>query len=365
MRFIADKEEMLKGIGTAIRACSNKVIMPIFQCVLISAESDRIYFTCNNLDQTIRTYIPATVEESGAIAVDAKMFSDIIRKMPSNDISFTTGENFVVELKSGRSKFTVPGRDAEEFTGIPEVSAEKSFEISQAVLKSMVQETIFSVSTNESRQVMTGEQIYVENDTLTIEAVDGYRIAIRNYPLTEHVEDVDAIIPSKALGDISRIISGDPTKMVTVAVAPSHVLFNFDNTTMTVRRIEGAFPDISRILTDEYTTKVIAKRDEVIACTERAGLFTRDNDKKPILLDIKDGKIQFSIKSPMGEMSELLDVLTEGRELLIGFNPRFLADALRVIPDDEITMRLTNQKAPCFIANEDKSYIYVILPVNF
>ena len=365
MRFLADRTTLINGIATVIRAVPSHTPMPILECIHIEADPVGLVLTANDTRQCIQTRIPATVDEGGEIAVDAKMFSDIVKKMPSDDISFVTDEKFTVTLKSGRSKFAVPGRDGAEFTGLPEISAEKSFTISQATLKSMIQDTIFSVGANESMQILMGELISVEDDTFAIEALDGHRIAIRTYPLNEHAEEMGAVVPGKAPGDISRIISGDPTEEVTISIAQNHVRFDFNDTVMTVRLLDGKFPDTSSIIKDAYTTKVVANRNEVMACTERAGLFVRDNDKKPIILNITDGEVNFSISSPMGQMSESLDVITEGDDLEIGFNPRFLLDAMRAVPDDEVSMYLTNAKSPCFIRDSEKSYNYVILPVNY
>ena len=212
---------------------------------------------------------------------------------------------------------------------------------------------------------MTGELFEIKNNIMKVISLDGHRIAIRKITLKDSYSDKKVIVPGKTLSEISKILSGETEDMVDIFFAENHIVFEFDDTVVVSRLIEGEYFRIDQMLSSDYETKIHVNKREFLDCIDRASLLVKEGDKKPIIIDISDGSMQLTIHSQIGSMDEDVAIGKEGKDILIGFNPRFLMDALRVIDDEEITIYLVNPKAPCFIKDEEENYIYLILPVNF
>ena len=212
---------------------------------------------------------------------------------------------------------------------------------------------------------MTGELFEINGDELKVVSLDGHRISIRKILLKNSYDSRKAVIPGKTLNEISKILSGGTEDDVAIYFTDKHVVFEFDSTTVVSRLIEGEYFHIDQMLSNDYETRVVINKKEFLSCIDRATLLVREGDKKPIIINITDDSMELKINSSLGSMNEQIDIEKKGRDIMIGFNPRFLIDALRVIDDEQITVYLVNPKAPCFIRNEENSYIYLILPVNF
>ena len=211
---------------------------------------------------------------------------------------------------------------------------------------------------------MTGELFEVKNNFLKVVSLDGHRIAIRKLELKESYPDRKVVVPGKTLNEISKILSGETEDQVQIFFSDNHILFEFDDTKVVSRLIDGEYFRIEQMLSSDYETKVKINKKEFLDCIDRATLLVKEGDKKPIIIHIGDDSMELRIDSAMGSMREDIDIEKSGKDIMIGFNPKFLIDALRVIDDEEITIYLVNPKAPCFIKDEEESYIYLILPVN-
>ena len=205
----------------------------------------------------------------------------------------------------------------------------------------------------------------IKDNVLRVASLDGHRISIRKIELKNPVSDYKMVVPGKTLIEISKILSGEAESMVEISYTNNHIVFEFDNTIVVSRLIEGDYFKIDQMLSSDYDTKVRINKKEFLNCIDRATLLIKEGDKKPIIIDIQDEMMELKIKSQIGSMNEEIMISKDGKDLLIGFNPKFLIDALRVIDDEEVTLYLMNAKAPCFIKDETESYIYLILPVNF
>ena len=210
-----------------------------------------------------------------------------------------------------------------------------------------------------------GELFEINGDNLRVVSLDGHRISIRNIKMKNVYNSTKVIIPGKTLNEISKIISGNDEDDVEIYIDNNHVLFKFDDTTVVSRLIEGEYFKIDQMISNDYETKVVINKKELFNCISRATLLIKEGDKKPVILNIKDDKIDLNINSVVGSMNESIDIEKEGKDLMIGFNPKFLIDALRVIDDENINIYLVNAKAPCFIRDDENRYIYLVLPVNF
>lgn len=365
MKFTAAKNDLMNGVAIAIRAVPAHTTMPILECMLLQTEGQALKLTTNDTEMGIETVVPAQIQEPGTIAVDARMLSEIVRKLPDSVVSFESDENDRIQIRCGKARFNIAGQKGDDFSFLPSVDQDESITLSQLTLKSVIQQTIFSIAANENNKIMTGELFEIKGDILRVVALDGHRIAMRRVALKNSFDERRVIVPGKTLLEISRILSGEIDEQVSVFFSRNHIVFELPGTRMVSRLIDGEYFNVDQMISTDYETKLTISRNEFQSCIDRALLFVRENDKKPIIFDITDGEVRLSIDSPMGSFDESIDIQKEGRDLTIGFNPRFLLDALKVIDDENVTLYLVNAKAPCFIRNDDDTYTYLILPVNF
>ena len=365
MKIICTKSNLAKGVSIVSKAVPSKTTMPILECILIDATTDIIRLTANDMELGIQTEIEGEILDRGMIAIDARIFSEIVRKLPDNDIVIETDDNLQTTIVCEKAKFDIAGKPGEEFSYLPVIEKEDSIEISQFTLKEMIRQTIFSISDSESNKMMTGELFEIKDNVLRVISLDGHRISILKMELKNEVSDKKLIVPGKTLIEISKILSGEVESLVNISYTNNHIVFEFDNTIVVSRLIEGEYFKIDQMLSSDYETKLKINKKELLNCIDRATLLIKEGDKKPIIINIQDGVMELKIKSQIGSMNEEIEIEKEGKDLLIGFNPKFLIDALRVIDDEEVTLYLMNAKAPCFIRDDEESYIYLILPVNF
>ena len=365
MKLIFHKNDLLKSVNIVMRAVPSKTTMPILTCILVDATSNNIKFTSNDMELGIETTVNGIIEEKGKVAIDAKIFSEIVRKLPDSDVTIETDDTMNTTIICEKAKFNIGGQSGEEFSYLPYVEKEKSIEISQFTLKEMIRQTIFSISSTDTNKMMTGELFEVKDNILRVVSLDGHRISIRKIELKTKYPDMKSVVPGKTLIELSKILSGEMEDKVNIYFTKNHILFEFDETIVVSRLIEGDYFRIDQMLSSDYETKIKINKREFLDCIDRATLLVNENDKKPIIISIAQGNMELKIQSQIGSMKEEIDIEMEGKDIMIGFNPKFLMDALRVIDDETVDIYLMNSKAPCFIRNEIQSYIYLILPVNF
>ena len=365
MKLIFKKSDLTNAVNIVMKAVPSKTTMSILECILIDATTNEIKFSANDMELGIETLAEGEIVEKGKIAIEAKIFSEIVRKLPDNEITVTTNNNFQMMITCENSKFNIPGKSGEDFSYLPMIEKDKFIYLSQFTLKEVIRQTIFSISDNDNNKIMTGELFEVTEDELKVVSLDGHRISIRKIELKEKFDNISVIVPGKTLNEICKILNGGNDDEVRIFFTSNHIVFEFDNTVVVSRLIEGEYFKISQMLSSDYETKVNINKKEFLDCIDRATLLVRDNDKKPIIITIENGNLELQINSSMGSMDENILISKEGKDIKIGFNPKFLIDALRVIDDEEITIYLLNSKAPCFIKNDEESYIYLVLPVNF
>lgn len=365
MKLICSKASLLKGVSIVSKAVPSRTTMPILNCILIDASANEIKLTANDMELGIETVIEGKIEERGIIALDAKFFSEIVRKLPDNDVVIESDDTFQTTITCEKAKFNIVGKSGEDFSYLPYIEKNESISISQFTLKDVVRQTIFSIADNDTNKLMTGELFEINENRLRVVSLDGHRISIRNIELKENYSPLKVVVPGKTLQEISKILTGEAEDMVDIFFADNHILFEFDETKVVSRLIEGEYFHIDQMLSSDYDTKVKINKREFLNCIDRATLLIREGDKKPIILNIQDGSLQLKINSFVGSMNEEIEIEKEGKDLLIGFNPKFFIDALRVIDDEEVTLYMVNPKAPCFIKDDAGTYVYLILPVNF
>ncbi|HIX16339.1 MAG TPA: DNA polymerase III subunit beta [Candidatus Hungatella pullicola] len=368
MKLTFQQDAILNGINIVLKAVPSKTTMPILECIFIDATGTEIKLTANDTELGIETTVEGTILERGKIALDAKLLSEIVRKLSSAGDSMVTiesDEKLTTVISCENSVFHIQGRDGEEFAYLPYIEKDHYISLSQFTLKEIIRQTIFSIAPNDSNKMMTGELFQVSGSQLKVVSLDGHRISIRNVELKENYHDIKVIVPGKTLNEISKILSGDNDKEVLIYFSPNHILFEFDNTIVVSRLIEGEYFRIDQMLSSDYETKVIVNRKDLLDCIERATILVRENDKKPLIINISDQEIQLKMNSSFGSMNAEIIAHKTGSDIMIAFNPKFLIDALRIIDDEEVTLYMLNPKSPCFIRDEESRYVYLILPVNF
>ena len=365
MKIICSKSNLLYGVNIVSKAVPTRTTMAILECILIDASAGEIKLTANDMELGIETKIEGEIEERGIIALDAKVFSDIVRKLPDNEVVIETDSSFKTTITCEKAKFNIIGKSGEDFSYIPYIERNEEITISQFTLKEVIRQTIFSIADNDNNKLMTGELFEINENSLKVVSLDGHRISIRNIELKNNYEHKKVVVPGKTLQEISKILPGNADEDVSMYLSDNHIVFEFGNTTVVSRLIEGEYFKIEQMLSSDYETKVKINKRELLDCIDRATLLVKEGDKKPIIMNITDDKMELKINSFIGSMNEEIDITKDGKDILIGFNPKFFIDALRVIDEEEVTLYMVNPKAPCFILDENETFIYLILPVNF
>ena len=363
MKITAEKNLLLDAVNIASKAVPSRTTSNILKCLLLDASSETIRIIGSDNELGIETAVPGEIAEHGMIAVSADVFSNIVRKLPDGTVIIeTSGEKISIQCE--KVHFNILGTDGEEFAFLPEVSREYGIELSQFTLKELITKTIFSISTNQTSILMTGELFEVKENMLRVSSLDGHRISRRQVELKQTYDDLSAVIPGKTLSEISKIIGSDMDKTARLYFTERHVLFEFDDTIVVSRLIEGKYFDVDSMLSSEFKIRVRVRRQDFLSCLERSMLMIREEDKKPVIFNIHDHDMEIRIRSAMGSFNESIEAEKEGEDLTIGFNPRFMSDALRAIDDDEVEIYLQTQRYPAFIRDEG-TYCYLILPINF
>ena len=365
MKLICSKANLLKGVNIVSKAVPTRTTMAILECILIDASTNEIKLMANDMELGIETKIEGEIVERGIIALDAKIFSEMVRKLPDNDVTIETDSSFKTVISCEKSKFNIIGKSGDDFSYIPYIERNDSIVISQFTLKEVIRQTIFSISDNDNNKIMTGELFEINDNQLKVVSLDGHRISIRTIELKNHYENKKVIVPGKTLQEISKIIPGSAEEDVIIYISDNHIVFEFETTTVVSRLIEGEYFKIDQMLSSDYETKVKINKRELLNCIDRSTLLVKEGDKKPIIMNITDGNMELKINSFIGSMNEDIDIEKDGKDIMIGFNPKFFIDALRVIDEEEVSLYMVNPKAPCFIKDEEGTYTYLILPVNF
>ena len=365
MKLICSKSNLLHGVNIVSKAVPTRTTMAILECILIDASANEIKLTANDMELGIETKIEGEIAERGIIALDAKIFSEIVRKLPDSDVVIETDSNFKTTITCEKSKFNIVGKSGDDFSYIPFIERNECISISQFTLKEVIRQTIFSIADNDNNKLMTGELFEIEENQLKVVSLDGHRISIRNIELKNNYDHKKVVVPGKTLQEVSKILPGNAEEEVNIFLSENHIVFEFDDTTVVSRLIEGEYFKIEQMLSSDYDTKVKINKRELLDCIDRATLLVKEGDKKPIIMNITDGNMELKINSFIGSMNEDIDITKEGKDILIGFNPNFFIDALRVIDEEEVSLYMVNPKAPCFIKDDEGKFIYLILPVNF
>ncbi len=368
MKVVCEKEKILKGINSVMNGVSTKTTMPILEGILLQTNDKELKLTTNDLEIGIEYILEARIEEEGSIVVNATMFSEIIRKLPSKEITFTLNDNQLLEIECEGSLYKLATMNPDDFPELPTINVDNSIEIEQTVLKNMIRKTIFAVSTEENRPIFTGCLFEVNDNKLNVVAVDGYRLAIKSNKITSK-GSFSSVIPGKTLNEVNKIIT-DSFDTVKIGISKNQALFEMENCKLVTRLLDGEFLKYSNAIPSSWDTRIKVNKLNIQDCFERIILISSSSIEKekkyPVRVKIEVGKVTILCANQTGDAKEELLVDTEGKELEISFNPRFLIDALRAIDDEEVYLEFGSNKSPCIIrpTTDEGDYIYMILPIK-
>jgi DNA polymerase III, beta subunit len=365
MKLTCDRNTLLNGINIVSKAVSNRTTLPILECILLKTYDDGFKMTGTDLELGIKTaLIDAEIERPGSVALEAKIFFDIIRRVEGETVCITCDDNNAVILSCGKSEFKIMGQAGDDFPEIPTVEQSFAYTLKQKDLREMITETIFSIALDESKPQLTGELIEINGNQINIVAVDGYRISYKRALVSETKIPVKVIVPGKTLKEISKILSQDEDN-VDLYITDKHILFDLQGNIIVSRLIDGDFIKYDQTFTEEFKTRVISDRSDLIASLERASLISRDARKVPVKIDIQSDKMIITSQTEMGAAYEEIKIDAEGDTLKIAFNPKYLIDALRAIEDDKISIQFNTALSPCIIKPEEGDiYKYLVLPLR-
>lgn len=368
MKFKCKKEILTQGLSFVSKNVAVKTTMPILEGVLIETIDKKIKLTTNDLEIGTEYILDANVETSGNTVVDLKTFNEIIRKIESEEIEFNLDNNIFV-IKSTSGIFKLQTMNPEEYTRLPVFNIEQEIILSQKKFKEMVRKTVFATSLDNNRPVYTGSLIVVENNILTIVAIDGFRMAVEKILLETDTNNFRAIIPAKALTEIIKTMSDNEEDTVKIGINKNQALFKMGDLTVVTRIIQGDYINYNNIIPQDFETKVNISKKNMLETLERVSIFAKEiseKDKKvPVKVKIDIDNLEISCVSITGDAKEKIVAEIEGKQNEIGFNPRYLIEALRVIDDEKIILEFSSSIAPLIIKPvSGNEYIYMVLPVK-
>lgn len=365
MKFSCEKALLQAAISTASRAVAPKSSIPALEGILLEA-GENLRLTGYNLETGIRTCMDAEIKEQGSLVLSSRLFGDIVRKLPDDVVVFSS-ENYTVNIKCGMSEFNILATDPAEFPSLPEVEQNaNSFHIQRDKLGSMIRQTLFAVSSNESRPIHTGSLFEVEGDSLTVVSVDGYRLALRKEEIGEKQGDAFSfVVPAAALGEVEKIC-GDSEEITLINQGQRHVLFQVGDTMLVSRRLEGEFLAYRNAIPKNNTVKVEGDTKALLSSIDRVSLIISDKLKSPLRCVFGNGLLDITTKTAIGDAADQCPVQGDGGSLEIGFNNKYLMDALKAAPADRVRMEMTTGVAPCVIlpAEGEENFVYMVLPVR-
>ena len=368
MKFVCYKDKILKALNSVVKGVASKTTMPILEGILIQTNENEIKLTTYDLEIGIEYTMECEIKEQGNTVVNATMFSEIIKRLPSTEIKLTINENNLLEIECEGSLYKLATMNPDEFPELPKINVDNSIEVEQTTLKNMIRKTIFAVSTEENRPIFTGCLFEVNENKLNVVAVDGYRLAIKNKNLLEMPSSFSSVIPGKTLNEVNKIIS-DSFDTVKIGISRNQALFEMENCKIVTRLLDGEFLKYSNTIPQNWETRVKVNKNNIQNCFERILLISSSSIEKekkyPVKINIEVGKVTISCANQTGDAKEEIYVETEGKELEIGFNPRFFLDALKAIDDEEVYIEFGTNRSPCIIKPvEDGDYLYMILPIK-
>lgn len=364
MRFYCDKQSITQAVSAVSKATVAKSTLKAIEGVLMKLNGNNLLLTGFNLEIGIRTNIQVKGDEDGEIVLNARLLGEILRKMPDGDIMLSSNDRFLTEINGNEVLYTIIGTDPSEFPELPELYDYESIKISHPILKSLINQTVFAASTDENRPVLNGAKFDINEGLLTVSALDGYRLAIRKQKI-EADSNYSFVVPSKTLGEISRLLSDDSELEAVISIGKKHIIFKINDYTVISRLLEGDFLDYSSSLSKEATTQVKISTRAFINSLDRTSLLINENTITPVRCNFADDKLNISCITALGKIYDSIPVKISGTPLEIGFNNKYLTDALKASETDEVLLKISGPLSPMKIVPlEGEDFLFLVLPMR-
>lgn len=365
MRFTCEKNMLVQGLNIAGRTVAQKSSLSVIEGIFCKA-GHGISLTGYNMETAITYDIPAEVSDPGECILPAKLFGDIVRRLPEGPVTVVVSEDYKVSIRAGYASFTISAESAEDYPDLPDVNSGRPIKIPQNKLKELISGTIFAVSENQGRPIHTGVKFEVTNDSITAIAVDGFRLARRTYHPQESTErELSFVVPAQGLKEVEKIVT-DSEDDASFTLGPKHILYQIGNATLVCRLLDGEFLDWRKVVPTNCPIQLVAHVSDLSSSVERVGLIVSEKYKSPVRCVFSHNELLMRTNTTIGAAEDKCAIAGDGKELEIGFNVRYLADALKVIPSEEVTMELTNGLSPIVLTPVDDKFdfAYMVLPVR-
>ena len=365
MRFTCEKSMLMTGLNITGRTVAQKSALSAIEGILCRASAG-LSLTGYNMETAITYQIEAEISDTGSCILPAKLFGDIIRRLPEGPVTVVVDENYKVSIRAGYASFTISAEAADDYPELPEVGTGRSIRIPQNALKELISGTIFAVSENQGRPIHTGIKFEVREDTISAIAVDGFRLARRTYHMEEAVgREISFVVPSQGLKELEKILT-DSEEDVAFTLGSKHILYQIGEATLICRLLEGEFLDWRKVVPVNCPVKLVANVYDLASSIERVGLIVSEKYKSPVRCVFSDQVLLLRTNTTIGAAEDRCTIAGDGKELEIGFNVRYLADALRAVPSEEVVLELTNGLSPIVLTpvDEKQDFAYMVLPVR-
>ncbi|MDO5016198.1 MAG: DNA polymerase III subunit beta [Eubacteriales bacterium] len=366
MQVICSKSDLTSAISMVQRAIATRSTMAILEGILFTAESDKLTLTGYDLEIGIEAMVKADIREAGQVVVASKIFGDIVRKLPEENVVIRCDNNYRMVIQSGQATFEIFAQAADEYPVIPAVEDAQKLMLPQGLLKNMIEETYFAASTDESRPILNGIKVQAEGNSFEMVAIDGYRLVVRREEHSGKNEIINFIVPSKAMLEVARSVI-DADEEIAIFASHNHILFETASFRLVSRLLQGEFLAYERIIPPSCLTKMEVKTQEMLAAIERAALLGNVEQRRfPVSLKtVSENELQISAKTDVGSVEEYVTIEQSGEMIDIDFNPKYLLDALKVIKENKINLEFSGHSAPCLIKPlEGDKFLYLLLPLR-
>lgn len=365
MQFTCSTSKLIEALQIATKALATRTTNPILEGVLLECDLDGLTLTCSDERITIVTRLDANVSEPGRGVAPGKLFSEIVRRLPDENVSVHMDNRFVFTIRSAHSRMNISGSDADLFPRLPKMDDEREISLPQDMLRDMIQKTEFAISPDDMREVLTGCLLEISGGDVTMVSLDGYRLALRRAKCSDVLEKFKAIIPGRAVGDIGKLLSDGEEAFANLSFGGNKLHIRLENTEIYVILIEGEYVQYRQILPKSFATRVEIELDPFRRCIDRAAIIAREGSNNLIMLRIEGGNMVIEAHSQIGDVREELPVRQDGADMSIAFNVKYLTDVVRYIDSDVIEMNLNNAVSPCIVTPlNDTDYVHLILPVR-
>lgn len=364
MKLICNKQSLYEALINVSKAVADKSTIPALEGIKLSLEDSTLWLTGYDLEIGIKTFVPVVSSDSGEIIINSRLFSEIIKKMPTDEIEIDIAENMAVTIIGGVTEYTVSAVSAAEYPVIPEFIDENTVTVSQSVLKSMINQTIFAVSQNDTKPILKGELCEIVDNFFNMVAIDGYRLAVRTEAI-KNDKNFKFVVPSKTLNEVSKLLKDDDELMCDLRVSKKHIVFDFNGYTVFTRLLEGEFHNYRGSIPSNSVTEVIIEKRELVNCLERASLLINERIKSPVRCVFDNGALKISCQTSIGKIFDEIPADISGPKIEIGFNCKYLLDPLKAISDDKIKLLMNGGNLPMKIVPiKNNEYTYLVLPVR-